>query len=97
MFCAGAARNRCRAGFADPPYVQERNFGYYLLKPDATVWWSDVSDSQVDRLVTEHPDIVIDLGNLDRDARATSRRSASMASPSSSSPLSRSLNRVSLL
>ena len=38
MFCAGAARNRCRAGFADPPYVQERNFGYYLLKPDATVW-----------------------------------------------------------
>jgi hypothetical protein len=65
VFCTGAARNRWRAGFADPPYVEDRNFVYYLLKPDATAWWSDVSDSLVDRLVTEHPDIVIDLGNLD--------------------------------
>ena len=38
---------------------------YYLVKPDDTVWSSDASDFVIDRLRQEHPDSVLDLGNLD--------------------------------
>jgi hypothetical protein len=38
---------------------------YYLLKPDASVWWVDLPTSVVKNLVSKHPDAVGNMQNLD--------------------------------
>jgi hypothetical protein len=38
---------------------------YYLLKPDATVLWSDASEFMIQRLQKDHPELDIDLRRLD--------------------------------
>jgi hypothetical protein len=38
---------------------------YYLLKPDATVLWSDASEFMIQRLQKDHSEVDIDLGRLD--------------------------------
>jgi hypothetical protein len=38
---------------------------HYLLKPDATVWRSDMDSALITRLANDNPDLMIDLGRLD--------------------------------
>ncbi|WP_099025895.1 class I SAM-dependent methyltransferase [Mycolicibacterium palauense] len=38
---------------------------YYLLKPDATVWWTDISEQMIARARRDHPELDIDLGRLE--------------------------------
>lgn len=42
-----------------------RNSVYYLLKPDSTVLWSDISEYMIDRLVKENPEFKVDFTRFD--------------------------------
>lgn len=38
---------------------------YYLLRPDITVRWSDVSEYMIDQLVKENPEFTVDFARFD--------------------------------
>ncbi|CPT95031.1 hypothetical protein PP633_06245 [Mycobacteroides abscessus] len=38
---------------------------YYLVKPDATVLWSEISEYMIDTLVKENPDFNVDYSRFD--------------------------------
>ncbi|AMU57214.1 hypothetical protein PP614_04770 [Mycobacteroides abscessus] len=38
---------------------------YYLLKPDITVLWSDISEYTIERLVKNNPDFTVDYSRFD--------------------------------
>ncbi|CQD21590.1 hypothetical protein BN970_05060 [Mycolicibacterium conceptionense] len=40
---------------------------YYLIQPNLSLLWRDISEYLIDRLAKEHPEIPIDLGRLTWD------------------------------